>query len=161
MFPMMSFVPDCFTVSRGVPRVVVGAFPLVRAPRLVVGTRRLVVGKPRLVAVAPKVLSGTLRCSQTYHNHSHGTPVPVIRDPSYSDGWPECPSRVWYSPEIDASKFTLHILSDTAGDSQWLKYILLMLMNLYSYWYDDRCLQDDFGAPGAGFSGCDSVYYLY
>jgi hypothetical protein len=33
---------------------------------------------------APKVLSGAPTCSQTYHNHFHGTPVPVIRDPSYS-----------------------------------------------------------------------------
>jgi len=75
---------------------------------------------------APKVLSGAPRCSQIYHNHSHGTPVPVIRDPSYSEGRPECPPRVWYSPEIGASKFTLHILSDTPGGFQWLKYILLM-----------------------------------
>ena len=75
---------------------------------------------------APKVLSGALRCSQTYHNHSHGTPVPVIRDPSHSEGWPECPPRVWYSPEIDASKFTFHTFSDTPGVFQWLKYILLM-----------------------------------
>jgi len=34
---------------------------------------------------APKVLSGASRCSQTCHNHSHGTPVAVIRDPSYSE----------------------------------------------------------------------------
>jgi len=33
------------------------------------------------------------------------------------------------TPEIDASKFTLHILSDTSGGFQWLKYILLMLCN--------------------------------
>jgi len=75
---------------------------------------------------APKVLSSALRCSQTYHNHSHGTPVPVIWDPSYFESWQECPPRVWYSPEIDTSQFTLHILSDTAGVFQWLKYILLM-----------------------------------
>ena len=43
---------------------------------------------------APKVLSGTLTCSQTYHNHSHGTLVPVIRDPSYAEGRPECPPSV-------------------------------------------------------------------
>ena len=75
---------------------------------------------------APKVHSSSPGCSRTYHNHSHGTPVPVIRDPSYSECRPECPPRVWYSPEIDASKFTLHILSDTPGVFQWLKYILLM-----------------------------------
>jgi len=75
---------------------------------------------------APKVLSGTPRCSQTYHNHSHGTPVPVIGDLNYSEGPPECPPTVWYSSEIDASKFTLHILSDTSGVFQRLKYILLM-----------------------------------
>jgi len=76
---------------------------------------------------AADVLSGTPRCSETYHNHSHGTPVAVIWDPSYSEGRQECPPRVWYSPEIDASKITLHILSDTPGVFQWLKYILLML----------------------------------
>jgi len=32
---------------------------------------------------APKVHSAAPRCSQTYHNHFHGTPVPVIRDPSH------------------------------------------------------------------------------
>ena len=79
---------------------------------------------------APKVLSGAPRCSQTYHNHSYGTPVPVIRDPSYSKGRLECPPRVWYSPEIDPSKFTLHILSDTPGVFQWLQYILLMRISL-------------------------------
>ena len=75
---------------------------------------------------APKVLSGALRCSQTIHTHLHCSPVPVIRDPSYSEGQQESSPGVWYSPEIGASKFTLHILSDTAGGFQWLKYILLM-----------------------------------
>jgi len=75
---------------------------------------------------APKVLFGTPTYSQTYHNHSHGTPVPVMRDPSNSQGGPECPPRVWYSPAIEASKFTLHIFSDTPGGFQWLQYILLM-----------------------------------
>jgi len=72
----------------------------------------------------PKVLSRTPTCSQTDHNHSHRTCVPVIRDFGYPQGQPDCPSRVWYSSEIDASKFTLHILSDTPGGSQWLKSIL-------------------------------------
>jgi len=58
------------------------------------------------------------------------TSVPVIGDPSYSEGRPEYPPRVWYSPEIDASKFALHILSDTTGVFQRLKYILLMYANL-------------------------------
>ena len=83
---------------------------------------------------APKVLSGTPRCSQTYYNNSDRTPVPVIRDSSYSEGQPECPSRVLYSPEIDASKFTLHILSDTPGGFMWLKYSLLMSSASTSYW---------------------------
>jgi len=38
-----------------------------------------------------QVPSGAGRCSQTYHNHSHGTPVPVIRDISYSEGRPNAP----------------------------------------------------------------------
>jgi hypothetical protein len=42
----------------------------------------------------------------------------VAGDPSNPEGQYECPPRVWYSPEIDASKFTLHILSDTAGGFQ-------------------------------------------
>jgi len=75
---------------------------------------------------APKVLSGAVRCSRTYHNHFSGTPVPGIRDLSYSEGRPECCRRVWYSPEFDESKFTLHILSNTPGDFQRLKYNLLM-----------------------------------
>jgi len=93
------------------------------------GALRLVVGAPRLVAGAP-------RCSQVHPKFSPAlrgvpkpitiTPVAVIRDPSYSEGRPECPPRVWHSPEIDASQFTLHILSDTPGVFQWLKYILLM-----------------------------------
>ena len=72
----------------------------------------------QVLAGAPKVLSGAPRCSQTYQNHSHGTPAPGIRNPTYSEGRPECPPRVSYSPEIDASKFTLHIISDTPGDFQ-------------------------------------------
>ena len=75
---------------------------------------------------APKVLSGAPPCSETYHNHSHGTHESVIRVPSYSQGRLECPPRVCYSPQIDASKYTLHILSDTPGGSQGPKYILLM-----------------------------------
>ena len=63
-------------------------------------------GAPRLVVGAPRLVAGA---------------------PSYSEGRQECPPRVWYSPEIDASKFTLHILSNTPGGFQWLKYILLML----------------------------------
>ena len=86
---------------------------------MLLGAPRHVVGAPRLVASAP-------RYSQTYNNHCHGTAQPVIRDPSYSEGLPECPPMVWQSSEIDASKFTLHILSDTPGGSQWVNYILLM-----------------------------------
>jgi len=40
---------------------------------------------------APKVRSGAPRCSQTDHNHSHGTPVAVICNRSYSEGRHECP----------------------------------------------------------------------
>jgi len=36
-----------------------------------------------------------------------GTSVAVVSNPSYSEGQPECPPMVWYSPDIDASKFTL------------------------------------------------------
>jgi len=88
------------------------------SPALLAASRN-VVGTPRVVTCTPT-------CSPTDHNHSHGTSIQVIRDPSYSEGWHECPPTVWHSPEIDASKFTLHILSDTPGGSQWLNYILLM-----------------------------------
>jgi hypothetical protein len=44
-----------------------------------------------------------------------GAPRLVTDDPSYSEGRRECPPRVLYSPEIDASKFALHILSNTPG----------------------------------------------
>jgi len=75
----------------------------------------------------PHWLSNSPWCFPTSHNRSHGATIPVIRDPSYSDGQPEYPSRVWFSPEFDASKFTLRLLSDTPGGSQWLKYILQMM----------------------------------
>jgi hypothetical protein len=48
-------------------------------------------------------------------SHVAGTPRLVVGAPSYSEGRQECPPNVSYSPEIDASKFTLHILSDTPG----------------------------------------------
>ena len=75
---------------------------------------------------APKVPSCDLTGSKTYHNRSHHITVPVTRDLSYSEGLPEGPPRAWYSPEINSSKFTPHILSDTAGGFQCLKYILRM-----------------------------------
>jgi len=80
----------------------------------------------RVSLVFPHWLGDSPRCSRTSHSRSHGAPVPVIRDPSYSDGRPECPPRVWFSPVIDPSKFTLHLLSDTPRGSQWREYILLM-----------------------------------
>jgi len=132
----MLFFPDCSTTIWGASRLVTGA------PRIVTGTpgcsqvcrRRSPACHWRSQALpgSPKVLSGAPRCSQTYHNHSHGTPVPVMRDPSYSEGRQECPPRVWCSPEIDASKFTLHILSDTRWGFQWQIYILLMFFSLSS-----------------------------
>jgi len=69
-----------------------------------------------------------IKCSQRNHHHFHGTSVSDNRDLSYSEGLSECTCRVWYSHEIDASKFTLHILSDTPGGSQRLTYILLMII---------------------------------
>jgi len=51
----------------------------------------------------------------------------VAGAPSYCEHRQEYPSRVWYSPEIDASKCTLHILSGTPGGFQCLQYIFLML----------------------------------
>ena len=71
-------------------------------------------------------LGDSPRCSQNYHNRSPYAPVRVIRDPSYSKGRPECPPRVWFSPEIYASNVTLRLLSHTLGGSQWQKYSLLM-----------------------------------
>jgi hypothetical protein len=79
-----------------------------------------------LLSGRPIALTDSLRYSQAYLNHSHGTPVPVIRDPSYSDGLPECPPSVLYSPEIDTSKLTILILSETAVGFQWLKDIVVM-----------------------------------
>jgi len=75
---------------------------------------------------SPKVLSSAPGCSQTLHNHSHGTPVPIIRGICYSEGPPECPPRVWYCPELNASMFTLHILPHIPGGSQWVRYIFVM-----------------------------------
>jgi hypothetical protein len=69
---------------------------------------------PALPGLSP-VLQGALRL--------------VVGASSYSEDRQECPPMVWYSPEIDPFKFTLHILSDTPGGFQWLKYILLMYCN--------------------------------
>ena len=115
--------PACFTVFRGAPRCFQACHRCSQACRRCFQSCRW---HSHVLPGAPKVLSSAPRCSQTYHNHSNGTPVPVISDPSSSDDLPECPPRVWYSPQIDASKFTLHIHSDTPGGFQWLKYILLM-----------------------------------
>jgi len=81
---------------------------------------------PRHVIGAPRIVAGSPRWSQTYHNHSPGTPVPVIKDPSNCEVRPECPPMVWHSSEIDTSKCTLHILSDNAGGSHWFNFISLM-----------------------------------
>jgi len=99
-------LPDCSTVIRGAPRVVTSC--------------------SQVLPSEPNILSGAPMYSQTCHNHSHGTPVQVIGDLSYSGGRPECPPRVWYSPDNDPSKFALHILSDPPEGFQWLKCILLM-----------------------------------
>ena len=110
------------------------------------GAPRLHVGAPRYFLVWHKVLSGTLRRSQIHCNHSHCTPIPVIRDPSYSEGRPKYPPSVWYSPEIDASRFTLHILPDTPGGFQWLKYILLMYPFISSLYRARTSLSQDFSS---------------
>jgi len=129
MFPMkMSLFPDCFTVIQGAPRVVAGVPRCAQACRR--GSQACCRGsqtgcqgsqacrrRSQVLPGAPKVLFSAPRCSQTYHNHSHGTPEPVIRDSSYSEGRLECPPRVRYSPGIE-TKFTLHILSDTPGGFQ-------------------------------------------
>jgi hypothetical protein len=72
----------------------------------------------KVVPRLPDLLSSAPRCFQTYYTHCYGIPIPVIRDPSYSQARQESPPRVRYSPEIAASKFTIHILSDTAGGFQ-------------------------------------------
>jgi len=50
--------------------------------------------------------------------HVVGAPRHVAGASSYSEGQQECPPRVSYSPAIDASKFTLHILPDPPGGFQ-------------------------------------------
>jgi len=82
---------------------------------------------------ASEVPSGAPKCFQAYYNHSHISHGLVIREPSYSEGWLECPPRVWYSSDIDISKFTLHILSDTPGGFQWLKYIKLIYLLINNF----------------------------
>jgi hypothetical protein len=147
-FPKKMIFPACSTVIRGDPRLVVGAF------RLVVSGLRLVASIPRLLASAsrhftgaPRLVAGAPRCFQVHPKFSpalRGVPKLItitpkvllyqsIRDRSYSEDRPEFPPTVWYSPEFDAFKFTLHILSDTSGGSHRLKYILLMLHDISHY----------------------------
>ena len=85
---------------------------------------------------AHRVLSNAPKWSPTHHNHSHVTPRQVIKDLTDSEGQPECHPTVWYSPVIDTSNLTLHILSDTSGGSQRLNYILLMTYTwqYYIWW---------------------------
>jgi len=46
--------------------------------------------------------------------------------------------RVWYSPDIDAFKFTLHIISDNPPGFLWPKYIFLRkhkcLLSIFKLW---------------------------
>jgi len=79
---------------------------------------------PRLIILTPMVLH--LQSSDIA-----ATTIPGVYDSSHSEGLPDCPASVTYSPEVDTSQFTLHILSYPPGGSQWLKYIVLM------YW---RCV---------------------
>jgi len=83
-------------------------------------------GIPPALPGEPNVHFSTPRCSQTYDHNTHGTSVSVLREPRYSEGRLEWSTRVWDSPENVVSKFTLHILSDTTGRFQRLKYNLLM-----------------------------------
>jgi hypothetical protein len=82
----------------------------------------------------PYWLGDSPRCSHTYQKCSHSVPVSVMWDPRYSEGRSECPPRVWFSPELDASLFTLHLLSHTPGDSDWLEYIVLIIQDRASQW---------------------------
>jgi len=50
----------------------------------------------------------------------------LIEHPNYSECWQLYSRMIQYSPEIDASKFTLHIISDTPAGILIIKYILLM-----------------------------------
>jgi len=84
-------------------------------------------GAPRHVAGAPRFVAG-----------ARGAPRLVVRTSSCSEGRQECPPRAWYSPEFDSSKFTLHMLSDTPGGIQWLKYILLMRCNASHHLSDGK-----------------------
>ena len=55
-----------------------------------------------------------------------GAPRLVTGAPCYSEGLQRFPAKVWYSPEIDGSKFTLCILSETPGRFQWPIFSLQM-----------------------------------
>jgi len=74
---------------------------------------------PKLITITPTVLL----------YQSLDIPVTPVHDHwyhCYSEGWPECPPRVWHTPETDSSKYILHILADAPGGFQWPKNILLM-----------------------------------
>jgi hypothetical protein len=113
---MKRFSPNCSTLIRDAPGLVAGApkFTQTCCPH------------SQVLTGTPEGPPGSPRGSQTYYKHCHRTSVQVIINPSYSERWPECPPRACYSPVIDASKFTLHINSDTPGGFQRPKSILLM-----------------------------------
>jgi len=117
--------PACSTVIPGAPRLVAGAFRCIQACHW---HSQACHRHYQMLTGAPNVSSGALRCSETYYNHLYGTSIAVVGDPRYSEGWQEFFPRVWNCPEIDTSKFSLVILSDTPGGLQWLQYILLMML---------------------------------
>jgi len=55
------------------------------------------------------------------------TLVHVMTVPSYTGGWLVWSLEVLYSPQIDASTYTFHILSGTPGGFERLESIMLML----------------------------------
>ena len=100
-------LPDLLQAHPGLLLVLPGWLPVL--PGLLPVFPGLLPVLPDLLPVLPDllpVLSGLLPALP-------GPPIVVVSAPSYSDGWQECLSRVSYSPEIDASKFTLYNLSDT------------------------------------------------
>jgi hypothetical protein len=105
MFPNKMLVfPDYFTVIWGASRFVAGTRRCLQTCRqhsqtchwhsqaccwhfqALPGMLSALPGLSPAFPGASKVISGAPRYSQTYHNYSHGTPVPVIRDLSYSNG---------------------------------------------------------------------------
>jgi len=148
------FFSNCSSVIRGAPRLVAGAPMCSQTCHWCFQT---CCQRSQVLKGAPNVVSSTPRCSQTYHNHSHGTPVQVIIDPSYSKGRLECPPGVWYSPQLMLLSWhstSSQTLLEASRDYNTFCWYMLTSMSIWPRWVQPGCSRSCIaGMCETGFTG--------